>query len=339
MNHLFLLANGVALPPSESSQLPLVLSALGIIGVVAVATRRKLREGGSRKWIALGLPVLLLAAGIGYGTTRTVQELMLKKRMYDTMDTISRIAEAYEYYQVDTGYGLTADVGRAQFKTAGPGWNIPTGEKLPFAYRLEQLRPLLVPKYIRDEDFRAVDAWGHQFAFAAGAPLPETRASYAIRSGGANGKFDDPILARSEFMPSWDVDIVLYNGQELNYGMWVRHQSWMNPHESIVPFANRAAALVAKRGPSCKAVTTDWYHGDFFFAFVIGPDGRMLCHPDASVVGSQASKAMLDAAGGSGGHGWVKIQSKKNTGTYVTRVTGPDGKHYIVGGHYYLDSP
>ena len=122
-----------------------------------------------------------------------------------------------------------------------------------------------------------------------------------------------------------------------------------NTRDELVSYVNRAAAVVARSGPSCATFKQPaWMSGDYYI-FVSGPDGTTVCHPNTSLIGKATSEivdangmnvgdAILKAAMSPEGHGWVNyVWPRPGTpnpvpkSTYVTKVTGPDGKTYIVG--------
>ncbi len=122
-----------------------------------------------------------------------------------------------------------------------------------------------------------------------------------------------------------------------------------NTRADIVSYVNHAASVVAKNGPSCDTFNQpNWMSGDWYI-FVDGPDGRLICHPNAQMVGRSNAdivdvngKRVGDAITAAGispeGHGWVDYvwprpgqTTPVAKSTYVTRVTGPDGKMYLVG--------
>lgn len=127
----------------------------------------------------------------------------------------------------------------------------------------------------------------------------------------------------------------------------------VNTRDAVMSYVNSAANVVSKNGPSCdKFSSSSWMSGDYYI-FVVGPDGRVLCHPNAQIVGMMESDivdvngmrvgdALSAAAATPAGHGWVNyVWPRPGTttpmakSTYVTRVTGPDGKVYMVGGGGY----
>ena len=117
--------------------------------------------------------------------------------------------------------------------------------------------------------------------------------------------------------------------------------------EEVVAYVNRAAALVAKNGPSCATLKEPrWASGDWYI-YVQEANGPVVCHPNGGLVGRPASSIIdangkhvgddLAAAGAKGG-GWVDYVWPRPgqtmpvpKSTYVTRVTGPDGKTYYLG--------
>lgn len=122
-----------------------------------------------------------------------------------------------------------------------------------------------------------------------------------------------------------------------------------NTRDAIVAYVNSAADVVAKKGPDCGTFKQSaWMSGDYYI-FVLGPDDRLICHSNAQLIGEPASSvidvngthvgdALVAAAASAEGHGWVDyVWPRPGTtipvpkSTYVTRVTGPDGKRYVVG--------
>ncbi|HEX9501002.1 MAG TPA: cache domain-containing protein [Thermoanaerobaculia bacterium] len=126
-----------------------------------------------------------------------------------------------------------------------------------------------------------------------------------------------------------------------------------NTHAAIKSFVQQAAKVVAKKGPSCETFTsTDWKGGDYYI-FILGPDDKIVCHPNPSLVGKMNSE-VVDATGKKigveiaanarkKGGGWTEyVWPRPGTTTpqvpkmtYSTRVKGPDGKWYVVGGGGY----
>ena len=126
-----------------------------------------------------------------------------------------------------------------------------------------------------------------------------------------------------------------------------------NTRDAVMSYVNHAADVVAKNGPSCETFSQPaWMAGDYYI-FVIGPDNRLVCHPNAQLVGKsqtdiidangmRVGDALGSTAASAAGHGWVNYvwprpgtTTPVSKSTYVTRVTGPDGKSYVVGGGGY----
>ena len=121
-----------------------------------------------------------------------------------------------------------------------------------------------------------------------------------------------------------------------------------NTRSDIKKYVKAAAKYVGKHGPSCKEFEEkDWRAGDYYI-FVLGPDDKLICHPNASLVGKPASDikdangkvvgSEIAAAGKKRGGGWVEYMwPRPGTDkpvaktTYATHVKGPDGKTYLVG--------
>jgi signal transduction histidine kinase len=130
------------------------------------------------------------------------------------------------------------------------------------------------------------------------------------------------------------------------------HVPAANTRAAIKSYVQAAAKVVAKSGPSCETFSSkDWASGDYYI-FVLGADDKILCHPNASLVGKNNSD-VTDANGKKIGIDIEAASKKKDGGwtdyvwprpgttnpvpkmTYSTRVKGPDGKWYIVGGGGY----
>lgn len=122
-----------------------------------------------------------------------------------------------------------------------------------------------------------------------------------------------------------------------------------NTREEVASYVNRAAAIVARSGPSCDTFSQPaWRSGDWYI-FVTGFDRRIVCHATPSMIGRDDSQIvdangnrvgdMLFAAANSPvGHGWAEYVWPRPGQTtpvpkssYVVRVTAPDGKQYYVG--------
>jgi len=69
-----------------------------------------------------------------------------------------------------------------------------------------------------------------------------------------------------------------------------------NTRAAVKAYVDRAAKEVARHGPSCATFKDkNWMAGDYY-VFVIGPDNRLLCHPNASMVGKMNTE-IVDANG------------------------------------------
>ena len=121
-----------------------------------------------------------------------------------------------------------------------------------------------------------------------------------------------------------------------------------NTRAAIKAYVERAAKVVAKKGPSCEEFAEkDWKGGDYYI-FVLGPDDKLVCHPNPSLVGKPASD-VKDVNGRVVGQEIADVGKKKNGGwidypwprpgteksvpksTFATHVKGPDGKTYVLG--------
>ena len=123
-----------------------------------------------------------------------------------------------------------------------------------------------------------------------------------------------------------------------------------NTRDEITTYVDKAARLVEKSGPSCDTFgMQNWRSGDYYI-FVLGADGNTVCHPvRADLVGTDVrtvvdpngmriGDAFLAYATGSETSGWVDYvwarpgqTTPEPKSSYVRRVTGPDGKIYVVG--------
>lgn len=122
-----------------------------------------------------------------------------------------------------------------------------------------------------------------------------------------------------------------------------------NTRDAVKAYVDHAAKQVARHGPSCAEFKEkNWMSGDYY-VFVIGPDNRLVCHPNASLVGKmnteivdangkKVGEELAAAANSKEGHGWVDYvwprpgQTKPvPKSSYAEKVKGPDGKWYVVG--------
>jgi cytochrome c len=121
-----------------------------------------------------------------------------------------------------------------------------------------------------------------------------------------------------------------------------------NTRAAIKAYVDRAAKVVASKGADCKAFKSRaWMSGDYYI-FVSGPDDRLVCHPNAQMVGKLNTEVVdangknigqaLNVAASQPGGGWVDYvwprpgkTKPEPKSSYVMKVTGPDGKSYEVG--------
>jgi cytochrome c len=126
------------------------------------------------------------------------------------------------------------------------------------------------------------------------------------------------------------------------------HLPKSNTRHAISRYVEEAAKIVEKSGPSCETLESKQWRGGDYYIFVLGPDGKTLCHPRSEMVGKPASSIvnaggvkvgeMIAAKGNGSGKGWVEYAwprpgqtAEEPKSTYVMGVTGPDGAHYTVG--------
>ena len=121
-----------------------------------------------------------------------------------------------------------------------------------------------------------------------------------------------------------------------------------NTRDAIKAYVESAAKIVQKSGPSCATFSSPEWRGGDYYIFVLGPDDALICHPTASMIGKPSSTIvnskgvkvgeMVAAKGKGKDSGWIEYewpQPGKTTeqlkSTYVMGLTGPDGRHYVVG--------
>ena len=120
-----------------------------------------------------------------------------------------------------------------------------------------------------------------------------------------------------------------------------------NTRAEVKAYVDRAARQVHRHGPSCAEFKEkSWMSGDYY-VFVIGPDNRLVCHPNPSMVGKMNTD-IVDANGmkvgqlladkANSGGGWLDYVWPRPGQTtpvpkssYAEKVKGSDGKWYIVG--------
>ena len=127
-----------------------------------------------------------------------------------------------------------------------------------------------------------------------------------------------------------------------------------NTRAAVKSWVDHAAKVVAKNGPACDTLKEkNWMSGDYYI-FVLGPDDRLVCHPNASMIGKKDTE-IVDSSGrkvgaevsaaakSKAGHGWVNNYMWPRPGqdkpspksSYAVHVKGPGGKWYVVGGGGY----
>jgi hypothetical protein len=126
------------------------------------------------------------------------------------------------------------------------------------------------------------------------------------------------------------------------------HLPKSNTRSEIKAYVEEAAKLVRKDGPSCATFSSPAWTGGVYYIFVIGPDDKLVCHAKADMVGKTSASIvnangervgeMISATGKGNGKGWVKYlwappgkTAEELKSTYVMGVTGPGGRHYVVG--------
>ena len=126
------------------------------------------------------------------------------------------------------------------------------------------------------------------------------------------------------------------------------HLPKANTRPAIKTYVEDAAKIVQKSGPSCATFASPQWRGGEWYIFVDGPDDKVICHLKAEMIGKSSLSivnakgenvgAMIAATGKGNGKGWVQYlwtppgkTAEEMKTTYVMGVTGPDGKHYVVG--------
>ena len=126
------------------------------------------------------------------------------------------------------------------------------------------------------------------------------------------------------------------------------HLPKANTRTEIKAYVEEAAKLVRKDGPSCATFSSPAWTGGVYYIFVIGPDDKLVCHAKADMVGKTSASIvnakgervgeMISATGRGKGKGWVNYlwappgkTAEELKSTYVMGVTGPGGRHYVVG--------
>lgn len=126
------------------------------------------------------------------------------------------------------------------------------------------------------------------------------------------------------------------------------HLPKTNTHADVQRYVEEAAKVVQKYGPSCATFASPAWRSSTYYIFVDGPSDNILCHANAAMIGKPPSTfvnskgekvgAMIAAKAQGNGKGWVDYfwlppgkKTEELKSSYVMGVTGPDGKHYIVG--------
>jgi len=126
------------------------------------------------------------------------------------------------------------------------------------------------------------------------------------------------------------------------------HLPKANTRHDIQAYVEEAAKVVHQSGPSCATFASPAWRGGQYYIFVDGPDDKVVCHANAAIIGKQPSSIvnakgqkvgeMIAAKAKGDGKGWVEYfwtppgkTAEELKSTYVMGVTGPGGKHYIVG--------
>lgn len=129
----------------------------------------------------------------------------------------------------------------------------------------------------------------------------------------------------------------------------VSHLPKANTRHDIQQYVEDAAKIVQKNGPSCATFASPEWRGGEYYIFVDGPDNRIVCHANAAMIGKSSASVvnakgqkvgeMVAEKGKGNGKGWVEYYwtpagktTEELKSTYVVGVTGPDGRHYVVGG-------
>ena len=121
-----------------------------------------------------------------------------------------------------------------------------------------------------------------------------------------------------------------------------------NTHAEVKAYVKRAAEVVKKKGPDCATFSSkEWMSGDYYI-FVSGADEKIICHPNASMIGKDNS-TIVDEKGNKVGRMIIDNSKKPGGGwseyvwprpgetkavaksSYSMQVKGPDGKVYMLG--------
>lgn len=161
--------------------------------------------------ILLGLFTAMLAGGTFVWASKEFEDNRQRSNVKRTMANIRTIATAWDAYAEE----------HRQYNVAGGAWVIPGNppSNLAHVVTVDELKRILTPEIYNQKRSPWLDGWGNELRFAIDAPfqrgagLPAN--TYAIRSGGRNGTFDDPIVQGVRM--SFDDDIVFSNGVFISY--------------------------------------------------------------------------------------------------------------------------
>ena len=128
----------------------------------------------------------------------------------------------------------------------------------------------------------------------------------------------------------------------------VSHLPKAHTRGDLVKYVKSAAAIVQKSGPSCDTFASkEWRSGDYYIIVAGGPDAKIVCHPNESLIGT-SQNALVDTKGDrfgekitkmtmADGKGWIEYfwnrpgqKNEELKHTYAMGVVGPDKTHYTV---------
>lgn len=154
--------------------------------------------------VAIIIGVLVVVAIVGILAAIAIPNLltaMQRSKQKRTMADMRSVSTAVEAYGTDNnGY--------------------------PNVASLDELRPLLTPKYMKA--IPSVDGWGHPFRYACVEEQEGRCTAYVVGSGGKDGNFahdtakeylDAPIGGTTSF----DCDLIFSNGQFIDYPEGAQH--------------------------------------------------------------------------------------------------------------------